>query len=786
MAVLDVTSLSISKFQIGIQITKTTDTVADWSSVANDTYFYDKGDELIHYKDLAGSVLKLYSSSGISGTTNYISKFTSSSALGDSLIQDDGTTIGVGTGPLANYTFRVVSSTDTYTLTGENSFTSGGAGLFGVANGVTANTNYGGFFSALSSTTVNIGGYGKADQPSVGKNIGLRGAALNGASNYSIQLTDGSQGVGKVLTCMTATGEANWVALAAAAGIIYITNQTTGIVTYYTTLELARDGSVSGDTIYVNPGTYTVTTTATNGLFKDGVNWMFAPKAAVSKSTAGDMFNDTGATLGGSIYGNGVFTTSGSAGLVFNNVVASLLLLYTIEAHSATSSSNSVFKTSGASFNFKVPYCTSTAGFCLLMAQSNLGAVSINVDCIKWRSTANSVFGYTWWYTTLLNVRGNVLESTVGAAINSINSNNRIVLDVNEIIGVTYGISQGDGGNVFMSLNCSYITGIYCVGSRVNLNGFCGNININGSGSSLVGGECEYITVNGGYVKTLQVYLVDNAPLVTVTGGTLDIEFSRLAYGITFNVTGGIMNILSSVTAGQMSDFSGRVINGGEVNVYSKFIHGGSPDYPSFDIFTLQAGTLRLLAPIQNNFNVGSSNYSAHGVVWSGGKLIVDRCAINIADTVALPIQATTAGLNLKVLSGGLSTNITANGGVLPGKKMKYKFTISAIAATGINILIPLSYNISESNTGVYNTKALLAQRMAALINGSPFLNVAVIATQDTPGTDEYFYIETLTSGPVFSYNTAVNFSAINIQRWNSYAITNITGGSILENSNVE
>ena len=784
MAVLDVTSLSISKFQIGIQITKTTDTVADWSSVANDTYFYDKEDELIHYKDLAGSVLKLYSSSGISGTTNYISKFTSSSALGNSLIQDDGTTVSINDVPQANISLSVLSTKE-YGFASENTKTTSNTyGIAGSATGIGKARGVGVYGESSGGTLSNIGTEGAGVGGTVA--IGGKFTSSTATTNYSVQLQDGTEGIGKVLTSMTADGKAQWVALSAAAGIIYIINKTTGVITYYTTLELASADAVSGDTIYVNPGTYAVTTTATNGLFKDGVNWMFAPKAAVSKSTAGDMFNDTGATLGGSIYGNGVFTTSGSAGLVFNNAVASLLLLYTIEAHSATSSSNSVFKTSGASFNFKVPYCTSTAGFCLLMAQSNLGAVSINVDCIKWRSTANSVFGYTWWYTTLLNVRGNVLESTVGAAINSINSNNRIVLDVNEIIGVTYGISQGDGGSVFMSLNCSYITGIYCVGSRVNLNGFCGNININGSGSSLVGGECEYITVNGGYVKTLQVYLVDSAPLVTVTGGTLDIEFSRLGYGITFNVTGGIMNILSSVTAGQMSDFSGRVINGGEVNVYSKFIHGGSPDYPSFDIFTLQAGTLRLLAPIQNNFNVGSSNYSAHGVVWSGGKLIVDRCAINIADTIALPIQATTAGLNLKVLSGGLSTNVTADGGVLPGKKMKYKFTISAIAATGINILIPLSYNISESNTGVYNTKALLAQRMAALINGSPFLNVAVIATQDTPGTDEYFYIETLTSGPVFSYNTAVNFSAINIQRWNSYAITNITGGSILENSNVE
>ena len=147
-----------------------------------------------------------------SGTLNYVAKWTpDGNTLGNSLIRDDGTNIGVGTAPLANYTFRVVTTTNPYALTGANSFTSGGAGLFGVANGITGNTNYGGYFSALSSTLVNIGGYGDASQPTVGKNIGLVGNAFNGVTNYAIKLIDGSEGIGKVLTCMTTDGEANWV-----------------------------------------------------------------------------------------------------------------------------------------------------------------------------------------------------------------------------------------------------------------------------------------------------------------------------------------------------------------------------------------------------------------------------------------------------------------------------------------------------------------------------------------------------------------------------------------------
>lgn len=61
MAVSNYSGLTINQPIRGIQFTKVTDTSADWASVANDTYFYDKGDKLIHYKDPLGNILEIFS-----------------------------------------------------------------------------------------------------------------------------------------------------------------------------------------------------------------------------------------------------------------------------------------------------------------------------------------------------------------------------------------------------------------------------------------------------------------------------------------------------------------------------------------------------------------------------------------------------------------------------------------------------------------------------------------------------------------------------------------------------
>ena len=55
-------------------------------------------DGVLYYKDSSGVVKVLAKQSGItgSGTTNYVPKFTSSSVIGNSVIYDDGTNVGIG------------------------------------------------------------------------------------------------------------------------------------------------------------------------------------------------------------------------------------------------------------------------------------------------------------------------------------------------------------------------------------------------------------------------------------------------------------------------------------------------------------------------------------------------------------------------------------------------------------------------------------------------------------------------------------------------------------------
>jgi hypothetical protein len=48
-----------------INYTHVTDTSADWPSVPNSTYFYDKADKLVHYKNSSGVVLEIFGTSGL-------------------------------------------------------------------------------------------------------------------------------------------------------------------------------------------------------------------------------------------------------------------------------------------------------------------------------------------------------------------------------------------------------------------------------------------------------------------------------------------------------------------------------------------------------------------------------------------------------------------------------------------------------------------------------------------------------------------------------------------------
>jgi hypothetical protein len=79
----------------------------------------------------------------VSGTVNYVAKFTAATAVGNSNIIDNGTSVGIGTAPSSTDLLSVYSSTlnGIYTVSGNT--TVGGYGLFGIQGNTTVGTGFG-------------------------------------------------------------------------------------------------------------------------------------------------------------------------------------------------------------------------------------------------------------------------------------------------------------------------------------------------------------------------------------------------------------------------------------------------------------------------------------------------------------------------------------------------------------------------------------------------------------------------------------------------------------------
>lgn len=140
MAVTDFSGLTINNPQVGIQITKVTDTSADWPSVANSTYFYDKGTTLVYFKNSSGAVVDLFSGN------IYNSDGTLTADRTVNLLGNDLTFADNGTG---RFTVNSDDGTNAVTIDASN------------AIGVTLSASSSGGAGAVNITTagVNISGY---------------------------------------------------------------------------------------------------------------------------------------------------------------------------------------------------------------------------------------------------------------------------------------------------------------------------------------------------------------------------------------------------------------------------------------------------------------------------------------------------------------------------------------------------------------------------------------------------------------------------------------------------
>jgi len=191
--------------------------------------------------------------SGISfnGINDYVTRWTpDGQSLGTGVIRDDGSTVGVNVAPASSTQMFVSSALDATVTIDNNRAVAGIARAMnissfggsdinysvvanaslgnnsnvassltagtGAAASPTSGTDYGLIADSLSTTHKNIGGWIRASGVNTDVNIGVRAEAVQGSTNYAVQLEDGTEGIGKFLKSITADGKANWSSIALA------------------------------------------------------------------------------------------------------------------------------------------------------------------------------------------------------------------------------------------------------------------------------------------------------------------------------------------------------------------------------------------------------------------------------------------------------------------------------------------------------------------------------------------------------------------------------------------
>ena len=248
------------------------------------------------------------------GTVNYLPKWTGTTGLGNSVIQDNGFGASIGAAPLSTYRLY------TYSPTGTSIYAVGSnVGVLGQGSvGLQGDGSTYGIYGNGANDLGTIGVYGTAGDnggPFV-SSIFIGGKFLAGGgagTNYSVQLQDNTEGINKVLVSQTSDGKANWSSILSGLTAIYTNTLSATTIT-------ARNLNVTGGTQSLFSGSSSVEMVK---IIQDGSGDAFVVEDVANGDASHFVINSSGNVAIGltAPLGSDKLTISGNTG-VYGTVTA--------------------------------------------------------------------------------------------------------------------------------------------------------------------------------------------------------------------------------------------------------------------------------------------------------------------------------------------------------------------------------------------------------------------------------------------------------------------------------
>lgn len=280
-----------------------------------------------------------YTPANASGTTNYVSKFTGTTTLGNSLIYDNGTNVGINnTSP--NYALDVIGSASISSNIYTNNVFGLSFGTVGYANSNTLINTYTGkdiLFSVNNSEKMRLTSAGNVGigttnpQSKLGVLISDSTATISGVSAVTRLMNNGSGYISKIILTDNTISDATISFLPAAAGNSTLSFGVQGTTVNYQTLNIKENGNVGiGTTTPSFPLSFGATTGNKIGLYDagSGAGYGFGIQGQLLQVFANTSGDDISFGYGNStaFTRNVTFKGTGNVGIGTTNPLAKLYI----------------------------------------------------------------------------------------------------------------------------------------------------------------------------------------------------------------------------------------------------------------------------------------------------------------------------------------------------------------------------------------------------------------------------------------------------------------------------